>query len=171
MKTFLLLASACLGLVVAGGDLLAQGNNSTLTGSWTLTFSPTSPTPTVSPAGGFGGLATFISDGTVVETDTSQTAPSATSNATPPPSTPGHGIWQPGGAVGTFYIRFVSLTPNKSGGVQSRKTVTITGSLDSSTGNVFHGSYNTQVTDPNGNTLSSTAGTVIGQRMLHPLLP
>ncbi len=85
MRKYFLFASACVGLIVAAGSLSAQGNNATLTGSWTLTFSPTSPTPTVTPAGGFGGLATFISDGTVVETDTSQTAPSATSNATPLP--------------------------------------------------------------------------------------
>lgn len=172
MKTKLLPAVFCLGLALAAAHLSAQTNNATLTGSWQLAFSPTSPTPVAAvPAVQFNGLATFISDGTVVEADTSQSAPSATSNAIPSPATPGHGIWQPGGAVGTFYIQFVSLTANKTGGVQSKKIVTITGTLDSSTGNMFHGTYNTQVTNPAGQTLSSTAGMVTGQRMVHPLLP
>ncbi len=162
MRRYFLFASASLGLILAAANLSAQTNNATLTGSWQLAFSPTSAAVVAVPAVQFGGLATFIAEGTLIETDTSELVPAV--------STPGHGIWQPGPAVGNFYIQFVSLMPNKTGGVQSKRMVTITGTLDT-TGNVFHGTYSTEIMTPTGQMLSSSAGMVTGQRMVHPLLP
>jgi hypothetical protein len=84
--------------------------------------------------------------------------------------TPGHGIWQPSPAIGNLYIQFVSLMVNQNATLHSRKTVTMTGAVDS-TGNVFTGSYNYQFVNASGAVIAMGSGTVTGQKIPHPLLP
>ena len=107
------------------------------------------------------GLATFTSDGTAIEADTSEAALHLT---------PGHGIWQPGPAVGTLFIRFISLIPNAQGALHAKRVVTMSMEL-SATGDEFSGGYSFEVIDPAGHVLTSGSGSLAGQRIVHPLLP
>ena len=84
--------------------------------------------------------------------------------------TPGHGIWQPGSAVGNLFIQFISLMVNPNTTLHAKKIVTITAALDS-TGNHFSGNYHDELVDPTGHIITMGSGTVTGQRIPHPLLP
>jgi|SRR5579871_124397 len=148
--------------------LNAQINPNELVGSWHLTFTPKTPaTPPVAPV---PGLATFTSDGTVVETDGTEAVPIVVSPTPAVFGTPGHGIWQPGPAIGTLFIQFFNLEVNANGTLHATKMVTITGTLDS-TGNNFSGSYSFELTDPTGHVVSGGSGALTGQKIPHPLLP
>jgi hypothetical protein len=153
----------------AGHHLAAQAANPpSLTGSWQFTLTPI--TPTASALVPIHGLATFTSDGSAVETDATEVVPTIGSAGTPVYGTPGHGIWQPGPAVGNLFIRFVSLLVNHNVTLQGKKIVTITGALDS-TGNHFRGNYDYQLVDLAGHVVATGSGAVTGQRIPHPLLP
>jgi hypothetical protein len=116
-------------------------------------------------------LATFTADGSTIETDAAGAVPTRPTAAVVITSTtPGHGIWQPGPAIGTLFIQFISFVVNPNGTVHGKRTVTITGSLDS-TGDQFKGSYQSQVVDTTGRVIATGSGNVTGQRIPHPLLP
>jgi hypothetical protein len=106
-------------------------------------------------------MATFTSDGTVIETDTSETALRLT---------PGHGIWQPSPAIGNWFIRFTSLVANPDGTLHYKRIVSMTVELNS-IGDQFNGGYALEVVDPSGRLITTGSGTVAGQLMVHPLLP
>jgi hypothetical protein len=169
MRGKLVLACVSFGLSLSAiSPLAAQATNpSSLAGSWQLTLTPVSPTASVPmrvPA-----LATFTSDGSVIETDASEVVP-MTVAGTAVYGTPGHGVWQPGPAISNLFIQFISLLVNQNETVHAKKIVTITGSLDS-TGNHFRGSYSYELVDPAGVVIVTGSGTVTGQRIPHPLLP
>jgi hypothetical protein len=130
----------------------------TLVGSWEFTAKPD---PSHSAATLLAALATFTSDGTVIETDTRESALHIT---------PGHGIWQPSPAIGNWFIRFTSLVANSDGTLHSKRIVTITGELNSM-GDQFSGQYSIEIVDPSGRVMITGSGTVAGQLMVHPLLP
>jgi hypothetical protein len=156
-------------ILSAGQHLAAQATNPpSLAGSWQLTLTPINPN--ASALVPIHGLATFTSDGSAVETDATEVVPTIGSAGTPVYGTPGHGIWQPGPAVGNLFIRFISLLVNHNVTLQARKIVTITGTLDS-TGNHFRGNYDYQLVDPAGHVIAMGSGAVTGQRIPHPLLP
>jgi hypothetical protein len=168
MKSKLVIALVILGAVLSSmGPLAAQTPPPTsLAGSWQFTLIPGNPTgPTIH------ALATFTSDGSVIETDSSEVvSTSQTARSGFRAATPGHGIWQPAPAFGNLFIQFISLVVNQNESLYARKTVTIGGALDS-TGNNFSGSYAYALVDPNGGMLATGSGTVAGQRIPHPLLP
>lgn len=152
------------GLFTGIRPLAAQAPS--LAGSWQLTLTPESSTEQVIHA-----LATFTTDGSVIEADSSEIgviSPSVRSGIRP--GTPGHGIWQPAPVQGNLYIQFISLIVNPIGTLYGRKTVTLYGAMDG-TGNNFTGTYSYTVVDPNGVPLGSGSGTVTGQRIPHPALP
>jgi hypothetical protein len=126
--------------------------------------------PTASVPVRVSALATFTSDGSVVETDATEVTPTLNTAGTTVRGTPGHGIWQSGPAFGTLFIQFVSLLVNENETLHAKKIVTITGSLDS-TSNHFEGSYSYELVDPAGVVMATGSGTVTGQRIPHPLLP
>ena len=74
-------------------------------------------------------LATFTSDGSVIETNATEVVPMMVER-TAVYGTPGHGIWQPGPAISNFFIQFISLLLNQNETLHAKKIVTITGSLD-----------------------------------------
>lgn len=166
MKRKLVIACMYSGLILLATQWLnAQSPNPmALVGSWQLTFTPNS-SAVASP---FPGLATFTSDGSVVETDGTEIIPMA---VTPPVfSSPGHGIWQPGPAVSQLFVQFVSLMVNKNATLHAKKTVTITGGLDSS-GNNFRGGYSFELADPAGRVIKTGSGSLTGEKIPHPALP
>ena len=128
-----------------------------LVGSWNFRAKPNSPTATIAVS----GLLTFTSDGTVIETDTSEAALGAT---------PAHGIWQPGPVPGHWFVRFSSLRANANGSLRSRRIVTL-GITVNSTGDEFSGGFSFEVVDPTGHILTTGTGTIVGQLMPHPALP
>lgn len=145
----------------------ADAQTQSLAGSWQLTLS-SGPTVT-EPA--IHALATFTSDGSVIESDSSQaTTISPSARIAGRTGTPGHGIWQPAPAIGNLFVQFISLIVNPNGTLYARKTVTIFGAMDAS-GDNFSGNYSYILTDPNGGQLGTGTGTVSGQRIPHPLLP
>jgi hypothetical protein len=169
MKSTFIIALVVFGAVLSSLEPLAAQTPTPppLAGSWQLTLTPAPPNPTTST---IHALATFTSDGSVIETDSTEVSPISPSVKTAARGTGGHGIWQPGPAFGNLYIQFISLVVNPNGSLFARKTVTIGGALDSG-GNNFSGSYGFVLADPNGGVLATGSGTVAGQRIPHPLLP
>ena len=141
---------------------------SPLIGSWQLTLTPTTP-PVTPPVIPIPGLATFTTDGSMIETDGTEVVPTRTTTASPVFGTPGHGIWQPGPAIGNLYIQFISLLVNPNGSLHAKRLATITGTVDS-TGNNFSGTYTSDIADSSGHT-TVTSGTVTGLKIPHPALP
>src|SRR5438128_5164811 len=113
MRRKLVIACMSFGLVLSAiQPLAAQATNPpSLAGSWQLTLIPASPPGSVPPVVPVPGLATFTSDGSVVETDATEVVPMIAAG-TAVYGTPGHGIWQPGPAFGTLFIQFISLLVN-----------------------------------------------------------
>lgn len=140
-------------------NLFAQtgGTLPSLTGSWQFAEQSNSS----AAAAVVSGLATFTSDGSVVETDTAEAAAHAT---------PGHGVWQPAPAVGTVYIQFMRFLANPNGSLHSKKIVTMFVTPNTA-GDQFTGDYSFEVVDPSGRVLTTGSGTVTGQLIPHPLLP
>lgn len=165
MSVKTLLASTICGLAI----LIAQPTPMkaaipTIAGSWQITLTPT--TPPAPPVITVPGLATFISDGSVIETDGTQVVPgpSATFN------TPGHGIWQLSPALVSYYIQYISVVVNPNTSLHAKNTTTMTVTPDL-TGTIFTGNYTTVTVDPTGHTIKTVKGTVSGQLIPHPLLP
>ena len=146
----------------------AQGATPTLTGSWQFSLTPGSRSGSNKS---IPGLATFTSDGSVVETDGTEVVPSPTKPGAPLTfGTPGHGIWQPSPAIPNWFVRFINILVNVDGTFRAKKTVDMTVGLNS-TGDSFNGDYSFVVTDAAGHLLSRGSGTVNGQLIVHPLLP
>ena len=170
MKRQLIGTFISLGLLLSAVPPLAAQAASlpSLAGSWQLTFTPLSPTASVVTP--FQGLATFTSDGSVVETDATEVVPMMSATGITVHGTPGHGIWQRGPAIGNLFIRFINLLVNQNETLHARKIVTITGALDS-TGNHFSGNYSNELVGPAGRVIRRESGTVTAERIPHPLLP
>src|SRR6478672_6165491 len=166
MRGKLLFACMSFGLSLSAVEpVAAQATNlPSLAGSWQLTLTPVSPTASVLVR--VAALATFTSDGSVIETDATEVVPMAV-EGTAVYGTPGHGIWQPGPAVGNFFIRFISLLVNSNTTLHAKKIVTITGALDS-TGNHFSGNYDFELVNPAGHVITRGSGTITGQKIPHP---
>ena len=169
MKRNLLAAVFCFAMFVGSQLLSAPTTTPSLAGSWQFTLTPSSPTAAaIVPV---YSLATFTTDGSTIETDSNEVVPPpAAATGGTFYGTPGHGIWQPGPAAGNLFIQFISLQLNRSGTLHAKRTVTITGVLDSS-GNQFSGNYTYELTDAGGHVTATGSGTVTGQRIPHPLLP
>ena|SRR5579864_2055112 len=170
MKRGLLFVCISFGIALVGTQpVVGQTTNSpSLAGSWEFTLVPNSPT--AAPTIPIPGLATFTFGGSMVETDATEVIPITTSMGSTVYGTPGHGIWQPGPAVGNLFIQFISLLVNHNETLHAKKTVTMTGRLDS-TANQFSGNYSFEVVDPTGRIIATGSGTVTAQRIPHPLLP
>src|ERR1700693_6058586 len=116
MKSKLVVALVIFGAVLAGLEpLAAQGPPPPpLAGSWQLTLTPAhSNPPTTAPT--IYALATFTSDGSAIETDSSEVAPVSPAMITGVHATAGHGIWQPAPAFGNLFIQFISFVVNPNG--------------------------------------------------------
>ena len=162
------LASVLMSLAISlsAGQLFAS--EPSLAGSWEFTLRPISPTAVALVP--IEALATFTTDGSAVETDSTEAVPALTAAGSTIYGTPAHGIWQPAPAVGTLFIRFTSLLVNHNGTLHARRVVTMSGVLDS-TGNNFKGNYGFELIDPSGTVVATGSGSVKGQRIVHPLLP
>jgi hypothetical protein len=147
-------------LLVALSSLIAQTPTPTLVGSWE--FTETSETTSHASPPTIEGLATFTSDGTAIETDTTGILGRVS---------PGHGIWQNGPIPGGYlFVRFTSLVPNLNGTLHSKQILTMFLTLNS-TGDEFTGPYDFQIVNARGDIISNGKGTVAGKLMVHPLLP
>ena len=135
-------------------------NQASLIGSWEITAtadSAPSAADISTPA-----LATFTPEGSVIEADALELAPSR--------STPGHGIWQLSPAVPNFFVRVTNIVARPIAPHYAKRILTMTIGLNS-TGDEFSGAYSFEVVEPSGQVLATGTGTVIGRRMIHPLLP
>ena len=154
-------------IFILGGCSFGQSVLPSLAGSWEFRLTPnpdaTGSTRVVS------GLATFTTDGSVIETDSSEVIPGQILRETF--ATPGHGIWQPGPAAGNLFVQFTSIVTNPDGSLRAKKIYTMTVRLTAN-GTQFRGAYNFELVNPDGqHGLASGSGTVTGQLMVHPLLP
>src|SRR6476659_5170137 len=118
MKSKLIIALIICGTAFSGVE--AQTTTS-LAGSWQLTLTAAGPTPTPTSSV-IHALATFTSDGSVIETDSSEVAPLSPATTVAVHATPGHGIWQPAPAFGNLFIQFISLQVNSNQSLHARKT-------------------------------------------------
>jgi len=165
-KTFL--ASIVCGLIaVAFGPMPAAAASPSLAGSWQFTLTPTAP-PTP-PVIQIPGLATFTTDGSVVETDGSEFVPYPPSTTPSNACTPGHGIWQLANTPTTLYVQYMSLVLNPDGSLNARNVTTMFLRLNTK-GNQFSGSYTTNQ-ESGGSTKTLSSGTVSGQLIPHVPLP
>ena len=170
MRRKLLVICLFLGIILSANRLnVAQATNPpSLAGSWQLTLTAVGPAAVAQVP--VHGLATFTPDGSMVETDATEVVPTVGASGMMIYGTPGHGIWQPGPAVGTLFIQFIRLLIQHTETLHAKKTVTITGALDS-TGNHFSGHYEYEAVGPAGHVIATGAGNVSGERIPHPLLP
>jgi hypothetical protein len=160
MARIIPVASVALLLLVALSPVIAQTATPTLVGSWEFTATPQTTSHAFQHT--IEGLATFTSDGTVIETDTTGILGRVS---------PGHGIWQKGPIPGGYlFVRFTSLVPNLNGTLHSKQILTMFLTLNS-TGDEFSGPYDFQVVSAGGDIISNGKGTVAGKLVAHPLLP
>jgi len=163
-----LLATIVSGLILLIGQPSSMAAASpSLAGSWQFTLTPaTSPTPGVS----IPGLATFTTNGPVIETDGAEVSPGIGAiTATPTYGTPGHGIWQLSPCMCNFYVQYLSLAVNADGTLNATNVTTATVAL-TSTGTQFSGSYTT-VQEAGGVTKIIGSGAISGTLIPHPKLP
>jgi len=167
-KTLLTIMLLGLALIAMPASVMAATPPS-LVGSWQFTLTPTTPTP---PTIAIPALATFTSDGTMIETDGSELAPkpAPSSGATPTYSSPGHGIWQLGPSMTFFYVQYYSIVANQNGTLNSSADTTMTVTLDS-TGTIFSGNFVTSYLSPSGKVIRTVSGMASGTQIPHPLLP
>lgn len=167
MSTRTFLALIVCGLIAFAVQPMSAATPS-LAGSWQFTLTPTvPPTPPVTE---IAGLATFTTDGSVIETDGSEIV-SVSSSATPVahPATPGHGIWQIGNTPISLFVQYFSLVFQPDGSLYAKNVTTMLVTLGS-TGTTFSGSYTTdQVIG--GVTKVLSTGTVSGTLIPHIPLP
>jgi hypothetical protein len=168
MPRKMLLASIVCGLIaIAFQPTSAAAATPSLAGSWQFTLTPTSP-PTP-PVITIPGLATFTTDGSVVETDGSEFVPTPSSATPMNASTPGHGIWQLANTPTSLYVQYISLVLNLDGSLFARNVTTMFLSLNAK-GNQFAGSYTT-IQELGGSTKTLSTGTVSGVLIPHVPLP
>jgi len=167
MRSKAFLASIVCGLIaIAVQPKSAAAATPTLAGSWRFTLTPTvPPTPVVPPVIPIPGLVTFTPNGSTIETDGSEFAPSPTTTVAA--QTPGHGIWENGPTPGSLYVEYISLVLNPNGSLFGENVTTMLVSL-SANGRAFMGSYTT-VQEANGVTTTVSGGTVSGT--LIPKIP
>jgi len=165
-----LLTSIVCGLIaIAVQPMSAAAATPSLAGSWQFVLTPTSPpTPPVTQ---IPGLATFTTDGSVIETDGTEFAISPASG-TPAPNaaTPGHGIWEPAPVPGSLYVQYISLELEADGALYAKNITTMVVTLNTA-GNQFTGSYQTVQAIPAGSTKVVASGKVSGQLIPHNPLP
>lgn len=144
-----------------------------LAGSWQFTLTQTSPREANPVADQIPGLATFTTDGSVIETDGSEFAltPSETT-ALVKASTPGHGRWWQVGenAAISYGVQYISLVLKANGTLYAWNVTTMTLQLGAPKApGTFTGSYTTyQVIGGVTSLLSS--GLVTGQNISVPNL-
>ncbi len=165
MPSKTLLASMLCGLIAISHQPISAATPS-LTGSWQFTLTPTTPK---TAAAEIPGLATFTSDGSVIETDGSAFALSS-SSALVRAHTPGHGIWQLANTPITLYVKYLSLVLDADGALYATNVTTMFLTVNETTGSTFTGTYTTeQVIGTVTKVLSS--GTASGQLIPHVPLP
>lgn len=169
LRNLLLSCMFCGLIALAIQPVLAQTGTpaTSLAGSWEFTLTPNTSATSKPP---IPGLATLTTDGSVIETDTSEVVPVPISSGRLVSGTPGHGIWQPSPVFGSWFIRFTSLMANPNATLHAKRIVTMTVTLNS-TGDQFSGGYSFEWVDPTGHAIATGSGTVAGQLMVHPLLP
>jgi hypothetical protein len=137
-----------------------------LAGSWQLSLVPTTPpTPLAIP-----GLATFSTDGSVIETDGSELAPGPATTTGPVAISSAHGIWQLSPAMVSYYLQWFSVGVNADGSLNSTFVTTATVAFNSTSRNKFTGLYTTVESTSSGIT-KTTSGTITGTLIPHPKLP
>jgi len=163
-KTFL--ATIICGLItILAQPLSMAAATPSLAGSWQITLTPAAaPVPIA-----ISGLATFTSDGSTIETDTSEVVPGLASTGALIYGTPGHGIWQVLPAFTGLYVQYISLVASADGSLYARNVTTMTVTVNSA-GTQFSGNYTTSEAFVSGQT-TTTSGTVKGQLIPHPALP
>ena len=162
----LLTSIVCGLLVLIGQPMSLVAASPSLAGSWLITLTPTGPTPTLS----IPGLATFTTNGSLIETDGTEVSPGIiTAPPGPTYGTPGHGIWQLGPCMCNFYVQYFSLVVNADGSLYATNVTTATVTL-SSTGTQFSGTYTT-IQEAGGSTKEIASGTISGTLIPHPKLP
>jgi hypothetical protein len=140
-----------------------------LAGSWQFTLTPATITGT--PAVEIPGLATFTTDGSVIETDGSEFAVTSSATAVAAKAgTPGHGIWQLANTPETLFVQYISLVLDADGALYAQNVTTMFVVMDTTTARTFKGTYSTvQTIGTLTRVLSS--GTVTGQLIPHLPLP
>lgn len=157
----------CALMLQAISPAVAQTNIPSLAGTWEFTLNP----DPAHPAPAIEGLATFTTDGSVIETDASEAVPVQPSTGAPVlRGTPGHGIWQPSPVFGQLLVRLTSLIVNPNATLRAKRLVSMTLTLNAA-GDQFSGGYSVEIVDPAGHVLTGSSGTVKGELMVHPQLP
>jgi hypothetical protein len=171
LSTYLLCGLILLAIPSARAQSGTLANG--LVGSWELTLTPNADKALKE----ISGLTTFTSDGTVIETDTSESMPMPVSAQLDTGreraavfGTLGHGIWQPFPVPPYLFIRFTSLFANPDSTLHSQRTVTMIVRLNSK-GDKFGGSYSFVVLERTGQTIMTGSGMVKAQLMVRTPLP
>jgi hypothetical protein len=170
MSSKTLFASILSGLMAIAIQPMSAATPS-LAGSWQFTLTATTPPSSTTPATETPGLATFTADGSVIETDGSEFAPSVpSSTAEVIKATPGHGIWQLANTPETLFVKYISLLLDADGALYGQNMTTMFLTIDATTGTTFKGAYTTLQIIGTLTRIVST-GTVSGVLIPHVPLP
>ncbi len=170
MSSKTLFASILCGLIAIAVRPMSAATP-TLAGSWQFSLTAATPSASTTPATEIPGLATFTADGSAIETDGSEFAPSVSSaTAEAIKATPGHGIWQLANTPATLFVKYVSLLLDVNGALYGENLTTMFLTIDATTGTTFKGSYTTVQTVGTLTKILST-GTVTGILIPHVPLP
>jgi len=144
----------CFSLALGGAMALpAHAQTAPLLGTWeTVLKGSTGPA--------IEGLASFIGDGTIIETDGSELIKQTL--ATGAKGTPGHGAWKAATTTGQWNVSIFSLIVNADGTLFARRIVAATIGLNAAR-NQFQGTYQQQIVSAAGSVISTSSGTLSGQ--------
>jgi hypothetical protein len=135
----------------------------TIVGAWTIKFvSPTSP-PQFQP---IPGVITFTSDGTVLESDGGEVAPTVIPGVPTQYGTAGHGVWKCG-EYGEVTLKLIEVFVFPDDTLSATGTLKFTLKLNAN-GDAFAGSGTFKFIDPKGNVLASGTEDLQGKRITIP---
>ena len=131
-----------------------------IVGSWKINFvSPTNP-PQFQP---IPGVITFTSDGTVVESDGGEVAPTVIPGVPTQYGTAGHGVWKRR-EDGEVVLKLIEIFVFGNNTLSATGTLKFRLKLDEDD-DAFFGSGTFEFVDPNGNVLASGSENLEGKRI------
>lgn len=152
-------------LLLIALNLFAQSDQeahcrSHIVGAWNIRFvSPTNP-PQFQP---IPGVITFTSDGTVLESDGGEVAPTVIPGVPTQYGTAGHGVWERNGD-GSFLLKIIEVFVFGDNTLSATGTLKFKLRLDADD-DYFSGPGTFKFVDPKGNVLASGTEDLQGRRI------
>ena len=148
-------------LTLLAGALAAQSDTARnpIIGTWEISFYSSANPPAFKP---IPGLITFTSDGTVIESDGGEVAPTSTPVGTQYGTT-GQGVWQDEGEKG-IHMKLIEIFANSDNTLGARGVLRFALQVNEAK-NTIAGEGNFVFYDPKGNVLANGTENIRGWRV------